>query len=110
MRFLQSMGDLFFQNRMTQRSLSEAAASYHVTHQHTCFNLYDTFTVCLCWSGGDGVIKREVQGVCEAQVPNQKGNTCTRAEPPSNSSPIVAAKPRNAIQAQIQRDVQAVGG
>lgn len=49
---------------------------------------------CVCvWRGG---------GVCEAQVPNQTGNTWTRAEPPSNSSPIVAAKRRNAIRPEIR--------
>lgn len=37
-----------------------------------------------------------------AQVPNQTGNTWTRAEPPSNSSSIVAAKRRNVIQPEIQ--------
>lgn len=49
-------------------------------------------------------------GVCEAQVPHQRGNTWTRAEPPSNSSPIVAAKQRNAIQPEIRRDFQVVRG
>lgn len=78
-----------------------------------CFNLWDNFSVCLCWGWGSGGVitgSEEVRGVCEAQVPNQRGNTWTRAEPPSNSSPIVAAKRRNVIQPEIRRTFRLLGG
>lgn len=48
--------------------------------------------------------------VCEAQLPNQRGNTWTRAEPPPHSPPIVTAQRRNAIQPEIPRDAGVVGG